>query len=62
MTDKDADKPQLDKFKELAKELGCDEDEAAFAAVITSRHQTWVVNSPRRTNLLPVSCRLRCWG
>lgn len=34
MTDKDADKPQLDKFKELAKELGCDEDEAAFAAVI----------------------------
>jgi hypothetical protein len=28
----DREKPQLDKFKELAKELGCDDDEEAFRA------------------------------
>ncbi len=25
-----SDQPQIDRFKELARELGCDEDEAAF--------------------------------
>jgi hypothetical protein len=26
--------PQIDRFKELARELGCDEDEAAFDAAL----------------------------
>ena len=29
-----ADNAQLDRFKELARELGCDEDEAAFDAAL----------------------------
>jgi hypothetical protein len=28
------DEPQIDRFKELARELGCDEDEAAFEAAL----------------------------
>ena len=27
-------KPQIEKFREMARELGCDEDEAAFDAVL----------------------------
>ena len=30
MTEPDHDKPQADKFRDLARELECDEDEAAF--------------------------------
>ncbi len=30
MTTISDDKPQPDKFRDLARELGCDEDEAAF--------------------------------
>ena len=30
MTAKPDDKPQADKFRDLARELECDEDEAAF--------------------------------
>jgi hypothetical protein len=29
-----ADQTQIDRFKELARELGCDEDEAAFEAAL----------------------------
>jgi len=34
MADSKADQPQLDKFKELARELEADEDEAAFEETI----------------------------
>ena len=30
MTDSKAEPPQIDKFRDLARELECDEDEAAF--------------------------------
>lgn len=30
MTDSKADQPQLDKFRDLARQLECDEDEARF--------------------------------
>jgi hypothetical protein len=32
--------PQIDRFKELARELGCDEDEAAFEAALKKVAET----------------------
>ena len=32
MDEKPAEKPQADKFRDLARELGCDEDHDAFKA------------------------------
>ena len=35
-----ADADQIDRFKELARELGCDEDEAAFEAALKTLVQS----------------------
>ena len=35
-----ADLPQIDRFKKLARELGCDEDEAAFEVALKKVAET----------------------
>ena len=41
-------KPQIEKFREMARELGCDEDEAAFDAVLrqVAQHKPRDVPAP----------------
>jgi len=41
-------KPQIERFKELARELGCDEDEAAFEAALAR-----IVSTPAQPKYEP---------
>lgn len=45
------EKPQIERFREMARELGCDEDEDAFKAKLAQvmRHRPGAKVEPRKT-------------